>query len=66
MKYWYRMKIVETVESECYVVSDKKQTAKQLEKTAEKMRVGGRVVVTGVKDVDIFCDAAGEGDPPNE
>lgn len=66
MKRWYRMKIVETVESECYVVSEKKMTAKQLEKAAEKMRVGGRVVVTGVKDVDIFCDAAGEGDAPNE
>ena len=66
MKYWYRMKIVETVESECYVVSEKKMTAKQLEKKAEEMRVDGRVVVTGVKDVDIFCDASGEGNAPNE
>lgn len=57
-KYRYVMKVVETVESKTAVDSDVKLPWAALQKIAEKRRISGDLSVCGVKDVDMWVDAA--------
>lgn len=60
-KFTYVMHVTETVESQCYIESERKLSYEQLEKLAEEARVEGKLTCTGVSDVRIFCEEAKPG-----
>ena len=55
------MHVTETVESRCYIESERKLSYEQLEKLAEEARVKGRLTCAGVTDIKIFCEEAKPG-----
>jgi hypothetical protein len=57
-KYRYVMAVQETVESTTAIDSDRRMTFDELKDEAERRRVGGKLSLRAVKDVDIWCEAA--------
>ena len=60
------MHVTETVESQCVIESDRKLTFEQLRRRAEKRRVDGKLMGTGVPDVEIFCESASKDGYPDD
>ena len=52
------VKVVETVQYSTAIESDRKRSWDELEEMAESRRIKGELSLSGVTDVDSWCDAA--------
>lgn len=60
MKYRYNVAVLETVLSKTAVESERKLSHEELMQEVERRRVGGKLSLSGVKDVDTYVDSAYE------